>query len=52
MMILIVPLFFASILAKKLQLWNLYVITHGLWHLGTAAILWDVVMPDLESLAW
>ena len=45
-----VPVFFASLLAKKLQWHNLYLCLHGLWHIATAATLWHVFVPPASPL--
>jgi hypothetical protein len=44
-MVLVVPIFAASIVAKKLKWWNLYLVLHSLWHLATAYLLWRVFFP-------
>jgi hypothetical protein len=49
-MAMAVPVFAASLVAKKLQYHNLYLVLHGLWHLSTAATLWHVFVPHSSPL--
>lgn len=44
-MITVVPIFVLSIVVKKLQWWNSYLVVHGLWHLATAYLLLEIVIP-------
>ncbi|KAH9260002.1 hypothetical protein BASA81_001774 [Batrachochytrium salamandrivorans] len=44
-MFVVVPIFAASIVAKKLKWWNLYLVLHSVWHLATAYLLWEIFFP-------
>jgi hypothetical protein len=38
------PLFFSGIFLKRMSYHYLYLISHGLWHVATAALAWDAIM--------
>lgn len=44
-MCIVVPIFASSIVAKKLEWWNLYLVLHSVWHLATAVLLWMIFFP-------
>lgn len=47
-MALVVPIFLSSIVAKKLKMWNWYLILHGTWHLATAYLLAQIFLPQMS----
>ena len=49
-MAFVVPIFFASIISKKLGYWNTYLVLHGIWHLCSAALLFHVFVPPHSPL--
>jgi len=49
-MVAVVPIFILSIIVKKLKWWNTYLLVHGLWHLATAFLLWEIFVPPSSPL--
>ena len=44
-MAVLIPVFFLSILAKKTRYWKVYLVSHGVWHVGTALVLIQRIVP-------
>jgi hypothetical protein len=49
-MMAVVPIFVLSIVVKKLQWWNTYLIVHGIWHVATAYLLLEILIPAHSPL--
>ena len=49
-MVMVVPIFILSIIVKKLQWWNAYLVVHSLWHVATAYLLFEIMVPPTSPL--
>jgi hypothetical protein len=47
-----IPLFVFGAIVKRQQRHYLYMLTHGLWHLVTAAMVWHVIWPPFAEVMW